>query len=142
MAEAEDDEEIVSDLIHQEESYNRDKSRDHIITKSTVIPVLICQTGYNSPTIVHSLAKISQIKDRYNMKLLGAFGKRESENDVVCITLQVLQLKWKKVNIPKVNGDGIDLMSIFYANPNHTDVVNLILCWTWKNNNTLKPLCY
>ena len=59
-AEAEDDEEIVSDLIAQADSDNSDKSRDHIITNSTVVPVLICQTGYNSPTIVHSLEKPPQ----------------------------------------------------------------------------------
>ena len=53
---AEDDEEIVSDLINSSISVNSNKSRDHIITKSTVIPVLICQTGYNSPTVVYSLA--------------------------------------------------------------------------------------
>ena len=65
------------------------------------------------------------------MKILGAFGKRESENDVVCITLQVLQFKWKKVNIPKVKGDGTDLMSIFYANPNNRETfLNLTLCRT------------
>ena len=56
-AEAEDDEEIVSNLIPQDDSDNSNESRDHIITNSTVIPVLICQTGYNSPTIVHSLGK-------------------------------------------------------------------------------------
>ena len=122
-AEAEDDEEIVSDLIPQADSDNNDESRDHIITKSTVIPVLICQTGYNSPTIVHSLAKISRKKDRYNKKILGAIGKREYENDVVWITLQARQFKWKKVNIPKVKGYGTDAMSIFYDNPNHREKV-------------------
>ena len=51
----EDYEEIVSDLIPQYDSNNSDESRNHIITNSTVIPVLICQTGYNSLTILHSL---------------------------------------------------------------------------------------
>ena len=55
-AEAEDEEEIVSNLVPQEDSDKNDKSRDHIITNSTVLSVLICQTGYTSPTIVHSLA--------------------------------------------------------------------------------------
>ena len=58
-AESEDDEEIVSDLIPQAKSDNNYDSKDHIITNSTVIPVLICQTGYNIPTIVHSLATFS-----------------------------------------------------------------------------------
>ena len=53
MDEAEDDEKMVSNLITQDESDNKDKSRDHIITNSTVIPVLICQTGYTIPMIVH-----------------------------------------------------------------------------------------
>ena len=41
-AEAEDDEEIVDNLINQADSDNIDESRDHIITNSTVIPVSIC----------------------------------------------------------------------------------------------------
>ena len=65
-AEAEDDEDIVSDVIPQAESDIIGKSRDEIITNSAVILVLICQTGYNSPTIVPSLVKNSQKKDRYN----------------------------------------------------------------------------
>ena len=65
-AEVEDDEEIVSNLIPQANSDNNNKSRDHIITHSTVFTVLICQTGYNSPTIVHSLANVSRKKDQYN----------------------------------------------------------------------------
>ena len=64
-AEAEDDKEIVSELIPQEDS---DKSRDHITTNSTVIPVLICQTGYTSPMIVHSLENFARKKDRYDIK--------------------------------------------------------------------------
>ena len=81
-AEAEDDEEIVSDLITQDDSDNSNESRDQIITNSTVIPVLNCQTEYNSPTIAHSLGKIPRKKDRYNKKDLGAIGKREYENYV------------------------------------------------------------
>ena len=65
-AESEDDEEIVSVLISQADSDNSNDSRDHIITNSTVIPVSICQNGYNSPTIVHSLEKLSRKKDKYN----------------------------------------------------------------------------
>ena len=42
---AEDDEEIVSNLIPQDDSYNSDKSKDHIITNYTAILVLIFQTG-------------------------------------------------------------------------------------------------
>ena len=42
-------------LIPQSDSYNSDNSRDNITTNSTVIPVLICQNGYTSPIIVHSL---------------------------------------------------------------------------------------
>ena len=38
-----------------------------------------------------------------------------------CITLQAHQFKCKKVNIPKVKGDGTDAMSIFYDNPNHSE---------------------
>ena len=59
-AEAEDDKEIVSVLITLEDSDNSNDSRDHIITNSTVIPVLFYQTGYISPTIVHSLANFSR----------------------------------------------------------------------------------
>ena len=54
-AEVDYDEDIVPGLTSQEESYNIDESRDHITTNSTVITVLICQTGYTSPMIVHSL---------------------------------------------------------------------------------------
>ena len=54
-AKANDDEEILPNLINQENSDNSNDSRDYIIKKSTVIPVLICHTGYTSPTIVHSL---------------------------------------------------------------------------------------
>ena len=75
-AEAEDDEEIVSDLIPQADSDNNDESKDHIITNSTVILVLICQTGYNSTTIVHSLANISRKKDRYNKNILCVIEKK------------------------------------------------------------------
>ena len=75
-AEAEDDEEIVFDLIPQDDLDNNNKSRDQIITNSTVIPVLISQTGYTRPTIVHYLANISQKKDRYNKEILGAIENR------------------------------------------------------------------
>ena len=75
-AEAEDDNEIVSELITQDNTDNSNESRDQIITKSSVIPVLICQTGYTSPTIVHSLENFPQKKDRYNKKFSGAIGKR------------------------------------------------------------------
>ena len=68
-AEAEDDEDMVSELISQAESDNNNYSMDHIITNSTVIKVLICQTRYNSPTIVHSLENLSQKKDWYNKKI-------------------------------------------------------------------------
>ena len=50
---------------------------------------------------------------------MGAIAKRKSENGVVWITLEARQFKSKKVIIPKVKGDGTDLMSIFYANSNH-----------------------
>ena len=65
-AEAEDDEEIVSELIPQEDSDNIDKSRDEINTNFTVIPVLIYQNEYTSPTIVHSLENFTRKKDRYD----------------------------------------------------------------------------
>ena len=65
-AEADDDEEIVSDLIPQSNSDHNNESRDHIIKKSTVLPKRICEIGYNSFTIMHFLEKISQEKDRYN----------------------------------------------------------------------------
>ena len=68
-AEAEDNEEIVSDLINHSDSDSRDKSRDHITTKSTVSPVLICHTGYTRPTIMHSWAKFPQKKYRYDIKI-------------------------------------------------------------------------
>ena len=87
-AEAEDDEEIVSYLITQEGPDNSDESRDHMNKNSTVIPSLIYQTGYTSPTIVHYLEIYPPQKDRYNKKILGAIGKRKSKNDVVWITLQ------------------------------------------------------
>ena len=85
---AEDDEEIVPNLIIQAYSDNNDELRYQIITNSTVVPVLICQTGYNSPTIVHSLAIFFLEKDRYKKIYLGAIGKGESKNDAVWITLQ------------------------------------------------------
>ena len=62
-AEADNYEEIVSDLIPQANSDNNNKSRDHIITNSTVILVLIYQTGYKSPMIVYSLAIFPWKKD-------------------------------------------------------------------------------
>ena len=68
-AEPDDDEEILSKLIPQSDSDNIDESRDHIIKKPTVNPVLICQTGYNSPAIVHSVEKFPLKKDRYNEKI-------------------------------------------------------------------------
>ena len=68
-ADAEDGEEVLSNLITQDESDNSDDSRGHIITNSAVVLVLICQTGYTSYTIVHSLTKISRKKDRYNKKI-------------------------------------------------------------------------
>ena len=52
---------------------------------------------------------------------LGAIGKREYENDVVWITLQYRQFKWKKVKIPKVKGYGTDAMSILYDNTNRRE---------------------
>ena len=119
MAEVECDDDIVSDIITQEDSDNSNNSRYHITTNSTVIPVLICHTGYTSPTIVHSLENNSRNKDRYDRKLLGAIDKRESENKVVWITLQALQFKWNKLTIPKFKVDGTDLMSKFYVNTNH-----------------------
>ena len=62
---------------------------------------------------------------------MGAIGKRESENDVVWITLQSHQFKWKKVKIPKVKVDGTDAMSILYDNPNHKEIFfNFTLCRT------------
>ena len=76
-AEADDDEEIVSDLIPQSNSDHNNESRDHIIKKSTVLPKRICEIGYNSFTIMHFLEFFSQKKDRYNKNSLGAIGKRE-----------------------------------------------------------------
>ena len=92
-AEAEDNEEIVSALIPQDDSENSDELRDYIIANSTIIPVLIWQTGYTSPTIVHSLETFPLKKDMYNLTKLGSIGKMESENDVVWITLQAHQFK-------------------------------------------------
>ena len=46
---------ILSNLTPQEDSDNRNTSRDRVTTNFTVITVLICQTGYTSPMIVHSL---------------------------------------------------------------------------------------
>ena len=68
-AETKDDDKIFSDLIPQDDSDNNDKSRDNIIKYSTFISLLICQTGYNSYTIVHSLGKNPRKKDRYNKKI-------------------------------------------------------------------------
>ena len=62
---------------------------------------------------------------------MGAIGKREYENDVVWTTLQACQFRWKKVNIPKMKGDGTDTMYIFYDNPNNREMfLNLTLCRT------------
>ena len=72
---------------------------------------------------MHSLAKFPRKKDQYNEKRLGVIGKREYENDVVWITLQDRQFRWKKLNIPNVKGDGTDAMSIFYNIPNNRDFV-------------------
>ena len=52
---------------------------------------------------------------------MGVIGKMEYENDVVWITIQARQFKWKKVTIPKVKEYWTDLMSIFYADPKHTE---------------------
>ena len=71
---------------------------------------------------MNSLAKISRKKHRYDKKGLGAIKKREYENDVVWITLQAHQLKWKKITIKKVKKDGTDLMSILYTNPKHRNI--------------------
>ena len=120
-AEAEDEEELVSNLTPQDDSNYSNESRDHIVKNSTVIPVLICKTGYSSPTIVHSLENPPRKKDRYNKKILGAIGKREYENDVVWITLQACQFNWKKVNIPNLKGYGTYIMYILYANPDHRE---------------------
>ena len=46
-------------------------------------------------------------------------GKREYEYDVVCITIQALQFKWKKVDIQNLKVDGTDTMYILYNDPNH-----------------------
>ena len=64
---------------------------------------------------------------------LGAIGKKESENDVVWITLQYRQFRWNNVTITKVKRDGTDLMSISYADINHKEkFLNLKLCRTRK----------
>ena len=65
----------AEDLIPQADSDNSDESRDHIITNSAVIPVLICQTVYSSPTIVHSLEKKFPEKYRYNKNNLARLEK-------------------------------------------------------------------
>ena len=52
---------------------------------------------------------------------MGTIGKRESENDVVWITIQYHQFRWKKLNIPKVKVYGKEEMSIFYDNPNNRE---------------------
>ena len=67
---------------------------------------------------MHFLGKLFPEKGVAQLKL-AAIGKRESKNDVVWITLQAQQFKWKKVNIPNVTGYGTDTMYIFYDNPNH-----------------------
>ena len=67
-ADAEDGEEELSNLIPQYDSDNSNDSRNHIITNSTLILVLICQTGYTGPTMVHSLANFPRKKDRYNKR--------------------------------------------------------------------------
>ena len=82
-ADIEYDEEIVYNIIPQYDSDNNDKSRNHMIINSSIIPVLIYHTVYTSPTIVHSLENFPRKKDRYNKKCLGAIEKMESENDVV-----------------------------------------------------------
>ena len=103
-AEAYHDEKILSDLTPQDDSDKSEESRDHIITNSTVIPVLFYQTGYTRPMIVNSLAKQSWKQDRYNKETSVAIGKRGSGNDVVCITLQSRQFKWKKGKNSKSEG--------------------------------------
>ena len=60
-AEAEDDEDRVSDLTTQEDSDSSNNSRGYITTNSTLISVLKYQTGYTSLMIVHSLEKITQV---------------------------------------------------------------------------------
>ena len=98
-AEAEDDEGVVFDLTPEEDSNISEKTRNHITTNSTDVTVLIYQTGYNSPMIVHYLVNFSLKEDRYDKKVLGSIGKRESEDNIVWITLQARQFKWKKVTI-------------------------------------------
>ena len=54
---------------------------------------------------------------------MGAIGKRESENDVVWITLQARQFRGEKLNITKVKLYGTDTMSVFYDNNYHREKV-------------------
>ena len=71
---------------------------------------------------------------------MGAIGKRDSENDVVWITLQARQLKWRKVNIPKVKGYGTDAMSIFYDNPNHLESFLNLTIFRTEGEKTSVPI--
>ena len=73
----------------------------------------------HEPHNTEFLSKTIPKNNRYNNKILGAIGNKESENDLVWIILQAHQFNWKKVNIPKFKGHGTDLMSILYADPNH-----------------------
>ena len=69
---------------------------------------------------MHSLENFIRKKDGYD-NFLGEIGKRESENEVVWITLQARKFEWKKVTIPKLKEYETDLVSIFYADPKHRE---------------------
>ena len=70
---------------------------------------------------MHSLVFSPGKKIGTKIMNMGAIGKRESENDVVWITLQTRQFNWNKVNITKVKGDGTDTLSILYNIPNNRE---------------------
>ena len=53
--------------------------------------------------------------------MIGAIGNRETVDDVVWISLQASNFKWKDVEIPIINDDESDTMSTFYNDMKNRD---------------------
>ena len=116
-ADAEDDEDVLLDLEPQGESDKNEETREYITTQSDVLPLLVFQAGYIQPNIVHSVgiyATSARKRDMWDKHMIGAIGKRETEDDVVWISLATSHFKWKDVVIPTIESDESDLMSTFY----------------------------
>ena len=123
-ADAEDDQDIILDLEPQGDSDKNEETREYITTHSDVLPILVFQTGFRRPNMVHSLgiyATSARRRDMWDKHMIGAIGNRETVDDVVWISLQASNFKWKDVEIPIINDDESDTMSIFYNDMKNRD---------------------